>query len=110
MGKEKLWNRIQLITPTLKGWIFVSRDVPPVTKENFEFFMEKGTKHVGGRHNRSCKTAPYILDDLFKLVSQQMINEGAWGRVTNKVREEPNEIEHLVEDDDESEYQPSENY
>ena len=78
MVKDKLWNFIQIIPPTPQGYIFVSWVVLPVTVDKFECIMETDIKNVGGRHNRSCKNVPYDLDELFKIVSQEMIQEGDW--------------------------------
>ena len=52
--------------------IFASWVVLPVTVDKFERIIETDTKNVGGRHKRSCKRGHYALDDLFKLVSQQI--------------------------------------
>ena len=81
VGKDKYWNCIQLIPPTPNGWIFVFWNLLPVTLDKFQWIKEIDTKHVGGTHNRSCKAFPYTLDDLFKLVSQQLIHEVEWGGV-----------------------------
>ena len=75
VGKDKLRNCIQLSPPTPNGRIFVYLVVPPVTLDNFEWILETDTKNVGGRHTRLCKEVPYTLDDLFKLVSQQLIHD-----------------------------------
>ena len=50
------------------------------------------TKHVGRTHIRSCKALPYTVDDLFKLVSQQLIHEGEWGGVIKNSFEKINKI------------------
>ena len=107
VGKDKLWNFIQLIHPTTNGLIFVSWVVLPVTVDKFECILKKYTRHVCRRHNRSCKAVPYTLDDLFKLVYQQLIHEGEWGGVIKNSFKNTNEIEHLADDKDESDLQPS---
>ena len=91
MGKDKLWNCIQLSLPPSKGWFF-SWFLLPVIVDKFEWIMETDTKHVGGRHKRSCKSFPYALDDLFKLESQQLIHEGEWEGVIKNSFENINEI------------------
>ena len=68
--------------------------------------METGTKNVGGRHNRSCKTVHFDPDDFFKLVSQQLIHEGDWGGVIKNSFENINEIKDLANDEYKSDFQP----
>ena len=109
VGKDKLWNCIQLSPPTTNSWILVSWVVLPVTVDNYEWILETDTKHAGRRHNRSHKAVPYTLDDLFKLVSQQLIHEGEWGGVIKNSFENINKIEHLADDKDESYFKPSGN-
>ena len=105
MGKDKFWICTQLSPPTPNGWILVSWNVLPVTLDKFQWIKKIDTKNVGGTHNRSCKAVPYTLDDLLKLVSQQLIHEGEWGGVIKKTFENINAIEHSYDDNDKSEFQ-----
>ena len=59
---------------------------------NFQWIKEIDAKKFGGKHKRTCKVVPYTLDDLFKLVSQQLIHEGEWGGVVKNYFEKINDI------------------
>ena len=84
---ENLWEKISigiafiLVLLHQMDGIFVSLNLLSVTLDKIQWIKELNTKHVGGTHNRSCKEVPYTLDDLFKLISQQLILEVELGGV-----------------------------